>query len=249
VEIIRFTFWESVGGLALVLMALLSAKAVASLPPQWSRAKPLLYVVILSLAVVGSWNVGNDVAAEVYMWSCDSSLRHGDVAKGYSNALRAVTLRPANGRYWRALINSKIRLQQIESALDDEPALRALSGDKLDEVDNYEFALCHFFTGQYDPVIATTTHLIQQNRSYAAPYVLQGLAYTAEKKYPEAEQSFLQVLDMFPSNQAAVEGLARAYFLSGDRRGALGVLDTTAKFPFPVEIRERFEALKGLYGQ
>ena len=104
-----------------------------------------------------------------------------------------------------------MRLQQLQSVLDDEPAMRALSNGDLDEVDEYQFALCSYFLGQYDKVVATTLRLIRQNPSYAAPYVLQGLAYTAEKKYPEAQQSFLGVLQIFPNNQAAVEGLARAY--------------------------------------
>jgi tetratricopeptide (TPR) repeat protein len=233
----------------MLFLGVLSAKAVADLSTRRFWVKPTLYIVILSLAAFGSWNIGNDVAAEVFMWSCDSNLRHGDLVKGYSNAIRAVTLRPANVRYWRDVVQSKVRLQQLESALDDEPQLRALSGGELDEVDDYEFALCHFFLGQYEPVIATTMRLIHQNRAYAAPYVLEGLAYTSEQKYVEGEQSFLSVLQFFPMNQAAVEGLARAYFLSGDRQRALAVLDATAKFPFPADIQQRFEALKGLYGQ
>ena len=53
---------------------------------------------------LGAWEAGNDVAAEVYMWSSDSNLSRGDLAKAYSNALQAVTLRPNNLTYWRALI-------------------------------------------------------------------------------------------------------------------------------------------------
>jgi len=116
-------------------------------------------------------------------------------------------------------------------------------------VDEYQFALCSYFLGQYDQVVATTLRLIRQNPSYAAPYVLQGLTYIAEQKYPEAEQSFLAVLQIFPNNQAAVEGLARSYYLGGDRQRALGVLAETAKFPFSEPARQRFEALKGLYDQ
>ena len=103
--------------------------------------------------------------------------------------------------------------------------------------------------GEYDKVVAITLRLIRQNPSYAAPYVLQGLAYTAAKKYPEAQQSFLAILQVFPNNQAAVEGLARVYYLSGDRQRALATLGETTKFTFPAPVRERFEALKGLYGQ
>ena len=248
-EVIRFVFWEAVKVLGLVFLGLVSTKAVAALRVRKGWIKPALYALILALAGLGAWYAGNDVAAEVYMWSCNSNLGRGDLVKAYSNALQAVSLRPNNLSYWRALMQTKMRLQQLQSVLDDEPAVRALSKGELDEVDEYQFALCSFFLGQYDKVVAATLRLIRQNPSYAAPYVLQGLAYTAEKKYPEAQQSFLAVLQIFPNNQAAVEGLARAYYLGGDRQRALAVLDETVKFPFPPPVRERFEALKGLYDQ
>jgi tetratricopeptide (TPR) repeat protein len=146
-------------------------------------------------------------------------------------------------------MQTKMHLQQFQSVLDDEPAVRALSKGNLDEEDEYMFALCSSFLGQYDKVVATTLRLIRQNPSYAAPYILQGIAYTAEKRYPEAEQSFLAVLQIFPDNQSAVEGLARAFYLAGDRQRALTVLEETGKFPFSAPARERFEALKGLYDQ
>ena len=248
-EWIRFIFWEAAKILALVFLGLVSAKAVTSLAVRQTWLKPLLYGLIIAGVGLGAWFAGNDVAAEVYMWSCDSNLTRGDLAKAYSNALQAVSLRPNNLAYWRDLILTKIRLQQLQSALDDEPAVRALSGGNLDEVDDYQFALCAYFTGQYDKVVATTLRLIRQNPAYAAPYVLQGLTYTAEGKYQEAQQSFLAVLQLFPNNQAAVEGLARAYYLGGSRQRALGVLDETTKFQFPPPARERFLALKGLYDQ
>ena len=96
-------------------------------------------------------------------------------------------------------MQTKMRMQQLQSVLDDEPAVRALSNGNLDEVDEYQFALCSYFLGQYDKVVATTLRLIRENPSYAAPYVLQGLAYTAEKKYPEAQQSFLPCFRFFPT--------------------------------------------------
>jgi tetratricopeptide (TPR) repeat protein len=249
VEIIRFVFWEGVKVLALVFLGLVSTKAVAALAVRTGWIRPALYALILALAGIGAWEAGNDVAAEVYMWSSNSNLSRGDLAKAYSNAIQAVRLRPGNLTYWRALMQTKMRMQQLQSMVDDEPAMRALSNGNLDEVDDYQFALCSFFLGQYDKVGATTLRLIRQNPSYAAPYVLQGLAYTAEKRYPEAQQSFIAVLQIFPSNQAAVEGLARAYYLAGDRQQARAVLDETVKFPFPPPIRQRFEALKGLYDQ
>jgi tetratricopeptide (TPR) repeat protein len=249
VEIIRFVFWEAVKGLALVFLGVVGSKAVAALKVRMLWVKPALYTLILALAGLGAWEVGNDVAAEVYVWSCNSDLGRGDLVKAYSNALQAVTLRPNNLSYWAALIQTKIRMHQLQSVLDDETAVRALGNGELDEVDEYQFALCSYFLGEYDKVVATTLQLIRQNPSYAPPYVLQGLSYTAEKKYPEAQQTFLGVLQIFPANQAAVEGLARAYYLGGDRQRALAVLDDTVKFPFPSPTRDRFQALKGLYDQ
>ena len=248
-EAIRFIFWEAVKVLALVILGLICAQGAAALVVRKGWIKPALYALILALVGLGAWYAGNDVAAEVYLWSCDSNLDHGDPVKAYSNALRAVNVRPNNLSYWRAVARSKRSLLQFHSALDDEPAVRALSKGELDEADEYQFALCAFSLAQYDRVVASTLHLIRQNPSFAAPYVLQGLAYTAERKYPEAQQSFLAVLQFFPNDQAAVEGLARAYFLAGDRQQALAVLDATAKISFSPPVRERFEALKGLYDQ
>ncbi len=248
-EIIRFIFWEAAKVIALVFLGVVSAKAVAGLAVPRAWIKPALYALILALVGAGAWEAGNDVAAEVYLWTCNSNLDRGDLAKAYSNALQAVRLRPNSLSYWHTLLAVKIRLNQPQSVLDDEPAVRALSHGDLDEVDEYQFALCRYVLGQYDKVVAITLHLIRQNPSYAAPYVLQGLAYTAEKKYPEAQQSYLAVLRIFPNNQAAVEGLARAFYLGGNRQKALDLLDETAKVPFPPPVRQRFEALKGLYDQ
>ena len=219
-ELIRFIFWEAAKVLGLVFLGMVSAKAVAALTVHKSWIKLPLYALILGLAGLGAWYAGNDVAAQVYMWSCDSNLDQGDRVKAYSNATQAVSLRPNNLSYWHSLMQAKIHLNQLQSVLDDEPAVRALSNGNLDEEDEYQFALCWFFLGQYDKVVATTLRLIRQNPSYAAPYVLQGLAYTAEKKYPEAQQSFLAVLQIFPNNQAAVEG-SGARLLSW-RRSAAG---------------------------
>ena len=248
-EAIRFIFWEAVKVIALVFLGLVSTKSVAALAVRQSWIKPVLYGLILVLAGVGAWETGNDVAAEVYMWTADTNLMTGDLAKAYSNSTRAISLRPNNLRYWHTLIQTKLRLQQVQSVLDDEPAMLALSDGEMDEVDEYQFALCAYFLRQNDKVVATTLRLIRQNPSYAAPYVLQGLAYTSERKYSQAEQSFLAVLQIFPNNQAAVEGLARAFYLGGDRRQALAVLDDTANIPFLPGVRQRFEALKGLYDQ
>ena len=89
-EIIRFVFWEAVKVLALVILGLMSSKGVAALSLRKGWLKPVLYALILALAGVGAWEVGNDVAAEVYLWSCNGNLSHGELDKAYSNSLQAV---------------------------------------------------------------------------------------------------------------------------------------------------------------
>ena len=256
-EAIIFIFWEGVKTISLAFLALFAAKAVTSLSSSEDHSAlhrrrmlpPVLYSVILALVVLGTWHVAHDIAAEVYYWGSSTSPTSAHAAKGYSNALRAVELRPGIERYWRALLDSKMRLAQFQSAIDDEGVFRALNSGRLDENDAYRFALCNYFLDRNEQTIAITGRMIRENPSYAAPYVVQGLAYTNERKYSEAEQSFLAVLQMFQDNQAAVEGLAHVYFLEGDRGRALAVLDETSKFHFSPEARKRFEALKGLYGQ
>ncbi len=256
-DLLRFVFWEAMKILCLAFLGLLAAKAVGNLPMAVegsgrggsSKLKITLYVAVLALAVLGAWRVGYDVAAEAYTSASQSNLQRGEYLKAYSNALSAVEIRPGQIRYWRALAMAKLYLRQFSSLLADEPAFRALSGGGLDEADAYRFTLCHFLMGEYQPVIASTEELIRQNPAYAAPYVLQGLSYTAMKNYPAAERSFLAVLEQFPVNQAAVEGLAHAYFLEGNRTRARQALSETVKFPFPPEARKRFDALRELYGQ
>ena len=255
-EALVFTFWQAVKILSLAFLALFAAKAVANLPrgkgnsaSSHSTLKPFLYSLILALVVLGTWNAAYDVAAEIYFWESEPPPGPSHAARGYSNALQAVELRPGIERYWRALLNSKMRLAQFQSALQDEPVFRTLNGGNLDEEDAYRFALCNYLLDRNDRTIAITQELIRRNPAYAAPYVVLGLAYTGEKKYSQAEESFLAVLRVFPDNQAAVEGLAHACFLAGDRARALAVLNDTAKFHFPPEARKRFEALKGLYDQ
>jgi tetratricopeptide (TPR) repeat protein len=246
-EIVRFVFWEAAKILGLVFLGMVSAKAVAGLVTPKAWMKTVLYSLIVAFAMLGAWFAGNDVAAEVYMWT--SNRDAGNLVKSYANAYQAVRMRPNNLSYWHSLQRTKMNMRQLESVLEDEPAVTALSGGTLDEEDEYQFSLCEFFLGHYDKVVASTLRLIRQNPSYAAPYVLQGLAYTAAKKYPEAQQSFTAVLQIFPNNQAAVENLARAYYLGGDRQKALGVLNETSKFAFGPAERQRFDALKGLYDQ
>jgi tetratricopeptide (TPR) repeat protein len=257
VEPLRFIFWEAIKVLCLAFLGLLAAKAVGSLPAAVrtdTRGHPpglkmVLYGAVVALIVLGAWRLGYDIAAEVYLSTSQNNLQRSELLKAYLNASEAVELRPGQLRYWRGLALTKLYLRQFSSLVADEPAFRALSPDGLDETDAYRFTLCHFFLGDYDQVIAATQQLVRANPAYAAPYVLQGLSYTAERNYPAAEESFVTVLRQYPVNQAAVEGLAHAYFLEGSRARAQQVLSETEKFPFPPEAQKRFEALKALYGQ
>jgi tetratricopeptide (TPR) repeat protein len=254
---IRFVFWEVIKTLALILLALLSAKAIGGLrtagAPDRSRrlrlVRGLLYFVLLALVGVGALGIGDDVAAELYFTASGDNLDRAQLGQAYNNALNAVRLRPSVLRYWQMLAATKLRQGQFESLLEDQRALQALSSGRLEESDAMRYALAQFFLGQYEQVIPLTRQLIRNNRFYAAPYVLQGNTFLALKNYPEAERSFLDVLQIFPSQEDAVEGLAHAHFLTGDTRQALAVLDETARHPFPPEARKRFASLKALYAQ
>ena len=243
--------------LSLAFLGLLAAKAVAGLrakepggeSKQLVIVRGVLYVAILALIIQGARCVGYDVAAELYGWASQDNLARAQSSKAYDNAAQAVRLRPGVLRYWQVLAATKFARQQFASLLEDLPTFLALSGGKLEEEDAYRFAAAHFFLGQYDKVIPLTHRLIEENRFYTAPYVLQGYAHTAQRKYPEAERAFLDVLQIFPTQQVAVEGLAHLYFLAGNRAGALGILNETAKHPFPPGSRKRFEDLKALYAQ
>lgn len=256
-ELTRFIFWTAMKALCLAFLGLLGAKVVGSLYPGkaegWGQhaavIRGVLHAAILVLVGLSAWNVGYDVAAEIYAATSRSNLARREFAKSYSNALRAVELRPGNLRYWQALNAAKFALRQYSSLASDLSALRSLGGGKLEEEDAYRLAAAYYFQAQYEKVIPLTQELIAQNPAYAAPYVLQGYAYTAQKKFAEAERTFLDVLRMFPTQQSAVEGLAHLYFLGGNKAGALDILNQTEKFPFPPESRQRFEALKALYAQ
>lgn len=255
-ERFEFIFWEVLKTLSLVFLGLISAKAVRALQSGGREeakhpktVRNALYALILALVMLGAQAVGYDTAAEVYFWSSQSDLSQSQTVRAYANALRAVQLRPGNLRYWQALATTKLKLRQFESLLQDEVAFRALTRGRLAEDDAIRFTLAHFLLAHYDQVIVATQELIQDNRAFALPYVLQGAAYTSLKKYADAERSFLTVLQMFPNNQDAVEGLAHLYFLNGDPGRAVAVLNETVKQRFHPEARRRFSELKSLYEQ
>ncbi len=254
-DTIRFFFWEALKALSLALVGLLAAKAAGRIESGRGNARRLkgvrglLYALILALVALGGRSIGLNLAAEFYFRASNDDLAGGDIPKAYTNALRAVELRPGVLRYWRTLAQTKLAAGQFASLLADSDAFRALNGGKVDEQDTYRFAVSHYYLGHYDQVVILTQELINQNRWYAPPYILQGMAYAAQRKFPEAEKRFQEVLQLFPGHQAALEGLAHVYFLAGDRAEAVRVLDETARFPFPVEARKRLEALKALYAQ
>ncbi len=256
-ELTRFIFWTAMKALSLAFLGLLAVKAVAAMqsPARGPRSgriailRGFLYAVVIALVTLSARTIGYDVAAEIYARASSNDLAEGRTGRAYANALRAVEMRPGVLRYWRALALAKLGLRQFHSLVQDLPAFQALSGGALAEEDNYCMAAGYYFQARYDMVTPLTQQMIRQNPMYAAPYILQGYAYTAQKRFAEAERTFLDVLRIFPTQHLAVEGLAHLYFLGGNKEGALDILDQTAKFPFPPESRQRFEALKALYAQ
>jgi len=256
-EQVRFIFWALLKILGVSFLSLLAVKGVASLKvsenhvlvSRLARARVFLYAVVLAMAVFGAWNFGYDIAAEVYYRSSLSDTQHTSAAKNYLNALQAVQLRPGALRYWQALESAKFALGQWASVVNDAPAMERVAGRELDEVDSYRVAVSLYYLGRYDEGLRITERLIRQNRLYLPPLILEGHILIAQKQYGEAERRLVSVLNVLPTDQLAVEGLAHAYFLEGNRRQALKVLEDTSRLPFSVQARQRFEALKGLYGQ
>ena len=102
-EIVRFIFLTVLKTLGLIFVGLLAAKAVSNLAggQEGKRLKWLqrgLYLLILGLAAVNAYNLGNDVAAANYAWASQTNLAQAQPGKAYANALRAVELRPGVNR-------------------------------------------------------------------------------------------------------------------------------------------------------
>lgn len=256
-EIARFIFGTALKTITLVLLGLVAVKAITALrvkdaEPGRDRLTPLramLYLVVLLLVVLGARHVGDDVAAENYARSAARNVDERRFAKAYQNAARAVELRPGEVRYWQVLENAKFGQAQFASVVEDLRIFLKLGNGRLEEDDGYRFAASYYSLGDYDKVPPLTQAMIRENRAHAAPYILEGYTYLAQKRYADAQRVFLAVLQMFPTQQAAVEGLAHTHYLNGDRAAALSVLDQTARFPFAPEARQRFDALKALYAQ
>jgi tetratricopeptide (TPR) repeat protein len=257
-EKLRFIFSETARIVCLAFLGLVAAKAIGSLQARnaqpdlahrvaWVRG--VLYASILALVVMGARGLGVETSAGIHALASESNIRELQLDKAYSNAARAVELRPTVYAYWRDLSVAKFVVGQFSSVLKDEPVYRALSNGDLEEDMTLRLAYCHYFLGEYEQVFPLTGPLIRNNHYLASPLVLEGMTYMAEKKYAQAERKFLEVLQVFPNQQAAVEGLAHVHYLMGDPGNALEVLNDTAKFSFTPEARKRFDALKAFYGQ
>jgi tetratricopeptide (TPR) repeat protein len=272
-EPIRFFSWEIMKVLGVALLGLVGAKSIRALRSSRKegvqsgtarrdtagklKTRPgiknlpwtlvALYSVLLALVSLGARGIGNEIAAEVYFMASRDNLAHSQPGKAYTNALRAVELRSAEVKYWQMLSTCKFALRQYESVLEDRHALESLEGGHLSEQDAMRFAFAYYSLARYDQAKALTRQLIRENRFYTAPYVLLGMTLMAQKNYAGAERVFLEVLQMNPTQEGAVEGLAHVYFLLGEPARALAVLNETAKFQFNPGARARFEQLKALY--
>ncbi|MGD0697144.1 MAG: hypothetical protein ABSB82_20185 [Terriglobia bacterium] len=253
----HFIFSETVAALALVFLSLLSVKAVGGLrwrgpeksPPALVWIRSVLYVAIAALAIWGARGFGSDLAAGLRALASESDIQHTRFVQAYVNASRAVELRPNVAIYWRELSVAKFFLNQYQSALEDEPAYRALKGSEFDQEASMRYSYCHYALGQYAQVFPLTEQVIRENPMYPLPYIVEAMAYTAEKKYAHAMQRYLDALKYSPDQEACVVGLAHVHYLMGDPGGALEVLNATAKISFPPEARKRFDDLKAFYAQ
>lgn len=241
----HFIFVEGLKTFVLIFLALLAAK-IAGVAGRRSWVKWALYLAIIVLTVLGASAVGKDAAAEIYNRAAESQT---NILLAYTNALRAVRLRPGVLRYWQTLEELKVRSRQFQSALNDEPALLQLSHGKLSDADAVRFATCRYFLGDYEQALAESQRLIQRSPFMPVAYAVEGLSYTALKQYPPAEKAYLTLLGMVPTDVDAVTGLARAYYLEGDAGRAQSVLDATRHYAFSPAARKRFEELKALYAE
>ena len=256
-EKLGFIFWEITKVLVLIFLGLVSVKAVGALKARdgsggakWlAPLRYFLYALILALVVCGASIAGYDFAAESYYWVSGGNLAYLQFDKAYSNALRSVELRPGILKYWQQLSQTLVRAHQYASAMQDESQIKQLTGGIMPEDDTMRVAASNLMLGHYDQAIAITGDLIRTHPTFPIPYVLRGEAYISMKDYAGAEKTFLQVLQYVPNMAPAVEGLAHAYFLSGETSRCLAVLDATKKYSFSPEQRQRFQELKELYGQ
>ena len=244
---LQFALAESLKALGFLFLALVAAKVLAA--ERRGSVRWAGRALAAAFAIWGARGLGLEVSAGIHYLAAAGALDRQEPDRAYANALRAVELRPGALSYWESLEQSKIALRQFDSALKDERILNGLSGGELDETSALLYAWCHYDVGDYEQALAGTRRLIQKNASFAAPYVLQGQVYVALRNYQQAEKSYLTVLQMFPTDAPAVEGLAHAYYVSGNPAGAEEVLGETAQYSFPAGARRRFEDLKRLYAQ
>lgn len=253
-QISHFIFVEGLKTFALVFVALLAVKIISAMRlgiPSRRAAwlKRGLYFIVIVLGVVGASAIGNDVAAEFYYHAALQNADRGQLALEYLNALRAVRLRQGNLSYWQALDAAKVNARQFQSVLNDEPAVRRLSGGKLGDADEIRYATCRYFLGQYEQALQGAQLVVQRSPYYPVSYAIEGLSYTALRQYPAAEKAYLTLLGIVPTDVDAVRGLARAYYLAGNPARALSVLDATRHYSFSSAARKQFENLKALYAQ
>lgn len=92
--------------MGLIFLGLLAAKAVSGssageAEKRLTWLQRAAYTLIVGLVVLNAYNLGNDIAAANYAWASQRNLAQSQTEKAYSNALRAVQLRPGVTLYWR----------------------------------------------------------------------------------------------------------------------------------------------------
>jgi putative PEP-CTERM system TPR-repeat lipoprotein len=95
-------------------------------------------------------------------------------------------------------LNNLDGIVNLEEALDKSPQLASAQTT---------LATAYLATAQFDKALDLASKWKQQDPQDTRAYLLAGEVYSQQKKYPQAEQEFEQLLDIDPEDQAAALGL------------------------------------------
>jgi tetratricopeptide (TPR) repeat protein len=140
-------------------------------------------------------------------------------------ALKAATPDSPIGAYRLGLTYSAQRkydaaVREFESALAKAPNAREVVTALI---------AAHAAQGKLDQAVARTRQIAKEQPTNFLPHLILGDIYTAQKKYPDAEDAFAKARQLNPRATGVYLGLSRMYSFSGDRSKAAAVLEEGQK--------------------